>query len=384
LCGHDFHNLGHGVRKAVKELIASADAIEIKEVIRETYLWFAVVDNPAYEYELAEIEDLYRAGNARGALNRALNAAKRYHDDKLFSMITTLKAELSQSPLSGALDEAGTVSGNRVIALADQEIMTISVVPEAAAPEEQALLAALKTIDTLIQPKEAVALFRLCRLLRDGARILEIGSYQGASTVAMGRAVKDSNGEITCLDLWANYLEQQDFVDFERDRVADDLKILENFVANTAFIGKKLHMLRGECAAFASLLKGQNYDFIFIDGAHDYPSVRRDMKVALSALKPGGFLCGHDYHDSGHGVRRAVSEMIGSADSIVVKGRIWETSLWFCVVDDPMFEFTMTEIDDLYNSRDLKAALSLARELSVSHPNSELQSVIATLEAELN
>jgi len=70
-------------------------------------------------------------------------------------------------------------------------------------------------------------------------------------------------------------------------------------------------MLRGRSSDFAGMLEGKDFDFIFIDGAHDYDSVRYDIKVAFSALKPGGFLCGHDFHSEGFGVMRAVNELIG-------------------------------------------------------------------------
>lgn len=36
-------------------------------------------------------------------------------------------------------------------------------------------------------------------------------------------------------------------------------------------------------------------DFVFVDGAHDYQSVRKDTENALRLLRPGGVILWHDY-----------------------------------------------------------------------------------------
>lgn len=73
---------------------------------------------------------------------------------------------------------------------------------------------------------------------------------------------------------------------------------------------ENLRELKGKSTAFAELLAGKGFDLIFIDGAHDYTSVRNDIKIAFSALKAGGIICGHDYHSDGQGVVRAVTELV--------------------------------------------------------------------------
>ena len=54
-------------------------------------------------------------------------------------------------------------------------------------------------------------------------------------------------------------------------------------------------------------------DFVFVDGDHSYEGVRDDIKLWRSKIKPGGWICGHDYTREGKrpGVTRAVDEAFG-------------------------------------------------------------------------
>jgi hypothetical protein len=65
-------------------------------------------------------------------------------------------------------------------------------------------------------------------------------------------------------------------------------------------------------------------DFAFIDGAHDYDSVKRDILTCLDLMAPGGILAGHDMNEEG--VAKAVNEMLPGAKCIA------GTSIWEYVV----------------------------------------------------
>jgi len=45
----------------------------------------------------------------------------------------------------------------------------------------------------------------------------------------------------------------------------------------------------------ARLITNNFADFIYIDGYHDYKSIKRDIKIWWPKLKKGGILSGHDY-----------------------------------------------------------------------------------------
>ena len=53
------------------------------------------------------------------------------------------------------------------------------------------------------------------------------------------------------------------------------------------------------------------YDIAFIDGAHEYEPVKRDIERCLDVLKPGGVLAFHDYNHPSHpGVKQAIDELL--------------------------------------------------------------------------
>jgi len=265
--------------------------------------------------------------------------------------------------------------------LTAKEISSITSIEPSS--EELSMLASLSGIEGLMLEKEALALFRSCKRLPGKAKILEIGSFQGGSTLAIGHAIAGTDIELYCLDPWANYLNQEDFATFERSKVSDDFRIINNFIKNTAFIGENLRMLRGKSSAFAGLLDGKNFDFIFIDGAHDYESVRYDIKFAFSALKPGGFICGHDYHSEGHGVIRAVNELIAGVPAIENKGKFDETHIWFGIIADPHYEYILTDISDKMNAGLLTEALEKAYAAYAEFKKVEILNFISAIKEEI-
>ncbi len=60
----------------------------------------------------------------------------------------------------------------------------------------------------------------------------------------------------------------------------------------------------------AKLAPNAYFDFVFIDANHHYLAVKEDIEAWLPKVKPGGWLCGHDYHKPYKcgGVKKAVEE----------------------------------------------------------------------------
>lgn len=62
---------------------------------------------------------------------------------------------------------------------------------------------------------------------------------------------------------------------------------------------------RGYSWDMLAQLPDASLDWVYIDAAHDYDSVRKDLRAALPRMKPGGIIAGHDYTRwSGRGLSR--------------------------------------------------------------------------------
>lgn len=145
-------------------------------------------------------------------------------------------------------------------------------------------------------------------------KIVEVGVLAGRSTRAM---LDNSNAHVWCVDSWC----------FD-----GAVQMKKTFFKN--MIGVKgrdrisvLHMLSVDAAEVLRKKHGEGYfDMVFIDGSHDYKSVREDIIAWRPLLRPGGLLAGHDYHAKRwNGVVQAVEELV--PDRKIAAGTIWWTTV---------------------------------------------------------
>jgi SAM-dependent methyltransferase len=65
------------------------------------------------------------------------------------------------------------------------------------------------------------------------------------------------------------------------------------------------------------------YDLIYIDGEHTFESVFEDIKNYKNKVKPGGFLCGHDFIKESFGVEEAIKKHFPSKEIIIFSDSSW-------------------------------------------------------------
>jgi predicted O-methyltransferase YrrM len=105
------------------------------------------------------------------------------------------------------------------------------------------------------------------------------------------------------------------YPEMDYDRTADYHMALSR-LAPYAHCAKLIRLSSGEAARRAG---PASFDFIYIDGAHDYKSVVADLAAWFPKLAEGGILAGHDWTDKPEheGVKRAVLEFAAEHDRTV-------------------------------------------------------------------
>lgn len=147
--------------------------------------------------------------------------------------------------------------------------------------------------------------------------VLEIGSFIGRSTRFFAQRVQ----YVTAIDPFKAWTDK-DRPNGDTLSFGDDFfdKFRDNMIA--ADVWGKIYAIRdtsrNAIESFYPRLK-VGYDLIYIDGLHDYDSVRFDLEHYAPLAKK--VLCGDDYDENWLGVRKAVDEMFG--DRVKVFGRVW-------------------------------------------------------------
>lgn len=122
--------------------------------------------------------------------------------------------------------------------------------------------------------------------LRPGALVLEIGSHQGRSTVVLARAVQSSGGRVAAVD---------PFVEGRLFGGQPTRELFEQHLATAQVLDAvELH------PEFSRRLRPRwsaPLDLLYVDGKHDYWTVRDDLRWG-EHLPPGGELLVHDAFSS--------------------------------------------------------------------------------------
>lgn len=133
-------------------------------------------------------------------------------------------------------------------------------------------------------------------------KILEIGSYEGASTCFIIETLGQANDiEIQCIDTWAGGIEHQKGGHAEADMKAVEERFLENTSLATSKANKSINLIvhkKDSSQGLANLLVTVNsgyFDFIYIDGSHQAPDVLSDAVLSYKLLRKNGIMVFDDY-----------------------------------------------------------------------------------------
>lgn len=153
---------------------------------------------------------------------------------------------------------------------------------------------------------------------KEGFIFVEVGVAYGRSINYLATKVKEAklSGQIFGVDL---------FIGSDGERKGTYAKdMFDQFVHGVHDCGNNdvITTIVEDSAKAAEQFKDKSCDLIFIDAAHTFEAVKRDIEAWLPKVKKTGVFAGHDI--DAHGVRRAVEFHFGEAGhNWDVVGRSW-------------------------------------------------------------
>ncbi len=156
-------------------------------------------------------------------------------------------------------------------------------------------LAQVREVQGWMSPDQAERLYRAAAATRTGDQIVEIGSFQGRSTIVLASAAP-ADVPVVAVDPHAgNDRGPQELEGFAAEAEGDH----EAFTRNLAEAGVTDHVRH--VRAFSDAAHGEvagDIAVLYIDGAHRYAPARTDIREWGARVAPGGTMLVHDSFSS--------------------------------------------------------------------------------------
>ena len=182
-------------------------------------------------------------------------------------------------------------------------------------------------METLTQPAVQLprmrdnlpALRQLAEMLPKGGLLVEIGSFAGEST----QVFLEAGLRVHAIDPWDNAARDrlhEGAKDFDAaHRWYFDMQVVEQeFDQLLVKFNGQLTKRKGYDWEFVETYELSSIDAVYLDSVHTYSDTLSAIRRWRFKIRPGAFLCGHDYTLHFPGVQNAVRESFG--DSIVIFG----------------------------------------------------------------
>jgi len=191
---------------------------------------------------------------------------------------------------------------------------------------ENASVATAGQINTHMTLAELNTLYDLAKDLGNSAKVLEIGSYLGASSCFLAAALSMQNGQLFCVDTWQNETMPE-----------GEYKTFLEFQKNTSGVANHITCVKKNSKDLVESDISLPLNLVFIDGNHSYEFVKNDYEIVSSWIVDHGILAFHDcIHFSG--VSRTIGEALASG--IWQIGGHVDNLLWLTKVERGFSGFT--------------------------------------------
>jgi len=138
---------------------------------------------------------------------------------------------------------------------------------------------------------------QLTPLLPERKSFLEIGSFEGRSTVWIIENMMEDGGVIHCIDTWEGGEEHSaENMSAVEERFIHNIKLAQEKYPKRNLLSTKGTSVQHLAHWLVEDPKDHpTFDFIYIDGSHQAPDVLTDAVMSWPLLKPAGLMVFDDY-----------------------------------------------------------------------------------------
>lgn len=191
---------------------------------------------------------------------------------------------------------------------------------------KESIFRKVDAVDGWLNPPVVRLLYSICLKLPEEARIVEIGSWKGKSSVLLALS-SPRKAKLYAIDPHIGSHEHKEIY----GKVDTYQEFLSNL--NEAEVIEKVECIR-KFSRDAIAEVPSAIDFLWIDGSHDYKDVKDDFRLYFEKLKDDSYVAWHDY--KWQGVKKFTWELLSDFDRGLVR-RVEDTHYFKRVKPNKLF-----------------------------------------------
>lgn len=132
-------------------------------------------------------------------------------------------------------------------------------------------------------------------------RILEVGSWAGASAITFGAVIRElgiSDSQIICVDQWEKYFVAEDnslhYKSMNAATATGEIQKLFHHNVKACGLQEMVQVRKANSREVLPGLESATFDLVYIDGSHKKDDVLCDLQQAKRLIRSGGVICGDD------------------------------------------------------------------------------------------